>query len=497
MTIGPRQLTALQRCLENPEAFATIGGLRLRKYQQAVARAVFDSVQNSWGLSIVVLFPRQSGKNELQAQLEAYFLMRYSRVGGEMVKVSPTWKPQSLNAMRRLERVLERHPLLRGSWKKEHGYLYRVGRARQVFLSGAPEANIVGATASLLLQVDEAQDVRQDKYDKEIAPMAASTNATRIFWGTAWTEETLLARELEAALRLQKQDGRRRAFVIDADRVSAEVPAYGHFVAGQVARLGRDHPMVRTQFYCETLQQGGGLFNPARLALMAGEHQSQTAPRSGEPYAFLLDVAGEDAGFAAGGGLNNPGRDLTALTVVRVIRMERLPRYEVVFRKNWIGVNHARLYEELLALARFWRAEALVVDATGVGAGLAAFLSAALPGRVLPFTFSASSKSKLGWDFLAQIDSGRFKDHADSTPAKTQFLTEAAACEYAVCPGPERRLSWSVPAGKRDANGNPIHDDYLLSAALASRLEGFAWGGRGGGTIIRATDPLAEMDRSW
>jgi hypothetical protein len=31
----------------------------------------------------------------------------------------------------------------------------------------------VGATASLLLEVDEAQDVEIGKYDKEIAPMAA------------------------------------------------------------------------------------------------------------------------------------------------------------------------------------------------------------------------------------------------------------------------------------------------------------------------------------
>ena len=47
------------------------GGLRLRQYQQAVARAVLEAVFNERGLSFVVMFPRQSGKNELQAQLEA------------------------------------------------------------------------------------------------------------------------------------------------------------------------------------------------------------------------------------------------------------------------------------------------------------------------------------------------------------------------------------------------------------------------------------------
>jgi hypothetical protein len=49
------------------------------------------------------------------------------------------------------------------------------------FLSAAPSSNIVGATVSLLLECDEAQDVEIAKWDKEIAPMAASTNATRVF----------------------------------------------------------------------------------------------------------------------------------------------------------------------------------------------------------------------------------------------------------------------------------------------------------------------------
>ncbi|MFZ3078498.1 MAG: hypothetical protein WA109_02330, partial [Bellilinea sp.] len=170
--------------------------LSLRSYQVEVARAVVESVIFKRGLSFVVLFPRQSGKNELQAQIETYLLAYLQEFDAEIIKVSPTWRPQSINAMRRLERVLQKNALTHGEWKKESGYIYRCGSARIFFLSGAPEANIVGATASALLEVDEAQDLEIEKYDKDIAPMAASTNATRIFWGTAWTSQTLLAREL-------------------------------------------------------------------------------------------------------------------------------------------------------------------------------------------------------------------------------------------------------------------------------------------------------------
>src|SRR4030067_1993883 len=85
--------------------------LQLRGYQGEVARVIVDSVIHKQGKSIVVIFPRQSGKNELQAQVETYLLTLLQNSDAEIVKVSPTWKPQTLNAMRRLQRVHERHSL--------------------------------------------------------------------------------------------------------------------------------------------------------------------------------------------------------------------------------------------------------------------------------------------------------------------------------------------------------------------------------------------------
>jgi hypothetical protein len=39
---------------------------------------------------------------------------------------------------------------------------------------------VVGNTAHLLLEVDEAQDVGKDKYTKEFKPMGATTNVTTL-----------------------------------------------------------------------------------------------------------------------------------------------------------------------------------------------------------------------------------------------------------------------------------------------------------------------------
>ena len=196
----------------------------------------------------------------------------------EIVKVSPTYKPQTLNAMRRLQRVLEKNIIAREMWSKEEGYIYKVGSARIFFLSGSPTANVVGATANTLLECDEAQDVSITKWDKDFAPMAASTNATRVFWGTMWTSKTLLIREMRAALAAEKIDGIKRVFKIDASDVAKEVPAYKKFVEEQVAKLGREHPLIKTQYFSEQIDSEGGMFPDRRLAMMQGTHRRMERP---------------------------------------------------------------------------------------------------------------------------------------------------------------------------------------------------------------------------
>ena len=496
-------------------------GLRLRSYQIEAARAIVRSVIEQRGLTFVIIFPRQSGKNELQAQIEAYLLALYARKGAEIVKVSPTWKPQSQNAMRRLERVLKKHVLTQEFWKKEQGYLYRVREASIVFLSASPTTNIVGATAATLLECDEAQDVSMEKWDKEIKPMAASTNATRVFWGTAWTSATLLGREKRLAQEAEARDGIRRVWVLTADEVGREVKAYRQFVAEETARLGRQHPMIRTQFYSEELEGEAGMFPERRLALMRGTHPAQEQPLAGRLYAFLLDVAGEDeaisgrastheswkTGQMALPGLANPRRDATALTVVEV-DLESLrdsgiaaPTYRAVWRRQWLGTAHTRLYAQLRSLGLSWRPRYWVVDATGVGAGLASFLEKAFPGRVLAVTFSAAVKSRLGWDFLGVVETGRWQEHAaaggEAGVLQEVFWRQLSYCQMTVLPGPEHHLRWGAPDGQTDGTGAPVHDDLALSAALTSLLDGQDWALSRPGLVAAARDPLEEMDEGF
>ena len=471
----------------------------LRPYQLEPARAILDSIVRGQGHVLVVMMCRQAGKNELSAQLEAYLLNLYQRRGGQMVKASPTFKPQTLNSLLRLTDRLD------NPWnRRREGYIVELGRARALFFSAEPSANVVGATADLLLECDEAQDVSTDKWDKDFVPMAASTNATTVLWGTAWTSDTLLARTTRHLEELAARDGVRRVFRYNAEEVARHVPAYGQYVRRQVARLGRNHPLIKTQYYLEAIDAQGGLFDSLRRALMRGDHPRQTEPTPGRRYALLLDVAGEDE--EAGDALErmmleNPRRDATALTVVEVeVRPGQLPTYRTIDRRLWLGVKHTALHSQVLALARHWHARWLVVDATGVGAGLASFLEKALGEIVMPTIFSARAKSDLGWRFVGIVESGRYQDYApDDTPETRQFWYEVGACQYEVRPGPDKLLRWGVwetPA--YDGLIARGHDDLLVSASLTALLDQLEWTATGESALIRRRDALKEIDGgSW
>ena len=484
-------------------------GLKLRSYQEEVATAVVDSVIHRKGMTFVVIFPRQSGKNELQAQIETYLLLVFSKIDAEMVKASPTWKPQTLNAMRRLERVLYRNLITQDLWEKESGYIFRIDKARIFFMSGSPTANVVGATANVLLECDEAQDVLQSKWDKDFAPMAASTRATRVFWGTAWTSRTLLARERRMAEEEEKKDGIRRVWVLTAEDVRKEVEPYGEFVDEQVRRLGRNHPLVKTQFFSEEIDAQAGMFPPARRALMRGEHPCQEEPIPGHFYAMTIDVAGEDEAAqdeaeAASEDLRNPGRDSTSVTIFDVDLsalsdpLIKAPIYRSVARYNWTGTKHTRLYSQLKGLAEGWRIKYLVVDSTGVGQGLASFLEKALPNVItIPYLFTPKSKSDLGWKFLAVIETNRFKEFT-SEQYQSYFWQQVEYCQSEVLDGPNKIMRWGVPDGTRDEKtGELIHDDEVLSSALISILDDEELSVTGPVLILPGRDPLKDMEKEW
>jgi hypothetical protein len=469
----------LRRALADVETFgARVLGMPLRPYQAEVARAVLAAVDEGRGHTITVLMPRQSGKNQLAAHLEAYLLIRRQRRGGSLVKCAPTYQPQVLVSIARLLRALD-NPLTRGRWRRRDGHVVELGRASISFFSAEPGANVVGATASLLLECDEAQDVRPDKWEQDFRPMGATANATSVLYGTPWTDDTLLARQIALNREAEARDGIRRHFQVDWTEVARANPVYGRHVLAEIDRLGEHHPIIRTQYLLQTVAGGGRFLDAGQVALLLGDHPPEDgpSPRRLGPGAYVagIDVAGEDEEDPTGEAIRvNPRRDSTVLTLAYAAQQragERVvePRFEVVRQYAWRGDRHRELYPRILSLVgEHWRCRAVVVDATGVGGGLAAFLGAALgPAAVRPFRYTAASKSQLAYDFLAAVNAGRLTLYAESADPgandlRRELLRQCEAAEYAM--RANQVMSFFVPEHRG-------HDDLLNAAALVVQAQ--------------------------
>jgi hypothetical protein len=289
--------------------------ITLRSYQQEVARAILDSVFGRKGLTFSVEIARQGGKNELSAQLEMLLLTLFMAEPQDLVKCSPTFKPQTVISMSRLKDRLN-DAGFGGIWAAELGYVIRLGNARAIFLSADESANVVGNTAHLLLEVDEAQDVSKDKYNKEFKPMGATTNVTTVHYGTTWDDATLLEEVKQTNLEMERKDGIRRHFRYDWQEVAKYNPDYLAYVEAERQRLGEDHPLFLTQYRLLPIHGGGGFLSPQQRAQLAGEHTRQRHAESGKVYIAGIDLAGEaeevaDAQLRA----LQPRRDSTVVTI--------------------------------------------------------------------------------------------------------------------------------------------------------------------------------------
>ena len=438
---------------------------RLRPYQVEIGSAVLDSVMRRRGLTFSVEIARQGGKNELSAQLEVLLLTVFMARGGNLVKCSPTFRPQTVNSMLRLKERLNDSGL-GGYWAPEMGYMLRLGSARQLFFSADASSHVVGATAHILLEIDESQDVSKDKYSKEFKPMGATTNVTTVHYGTTWDDSTLLEEVKQANLELERRDGVRRHFRYDWQEVAGYNPDYRRYVENERQRLGENHPLFRTQYALEPLRGGGGFLGPAQRAQMQGTHGRQQRPTPGRIYVAGIDLAGEaEEGEDAALRAVMPRRDSTVVTIGELDfdgcgNMPTGPRVNIVEHYRWTGTPHTSLYARLVdLLKRVWGCRRVVVDSTGVGAGVAAFLRQALgKSIVVPFIFTRSSKSRLGFELLAAVNCGRLGMYAaDGSDECRRFWHEM-----------ERARSVYLPSRTMNFYVNPSegHDDFLMSLAL-------------------------------
>jgi hypothetical protein len=437
---------------------------RLRPYQREVASAILDSVFGRKGLTFSVEMARQGGKNELSAQLELLLLTFHITQPQNLVKCSPTFKPQTVISMIRLKDRLN-DAGFSGIWVAELGYIIRLGNARAIFLSADKSANVVGNTAHILLEIDESQDVSREKYSKEFKPMGAATNVTTVHYGTTWDDSTLLEEVKEANLELERKDGLKRHFRYDWQEIAKYNPDYRAYVEAERERLGENHPLFLTQYRLLPIHGGGGFLSRQQLAQLKGEHERKRHAEQGKVYVAGIDIAGEaeveEGAYLIG---LKPRQDSTVVTIGELDfsicdDVQKQGGIGVVEHYRWTGEKHAELYPRLVdILKNVWHCRRVVVDATGIGQPVSSFLRKALGSRVSAFTFTSRAKSELGFKLLAAINSGRLKVYSgDGSEEYKEFWLEM-----------ERAKSQYRPSQTMNFYVDPAegHDDFLMSLAL-------------------------------
>ena len=425
-----------------------------REYQGRVFLSLVRGLRALRGETFTVLFPRQSGKNEVAATLVATVLAGNALTGGGVVCCAPTFSPQAGISIERLRRAFEwLGPALPGGARPRFdGAVVRVGEAWATFLSASAKAHVAGHTASLALIADEAQEIDEAWFERQFRPMAASTGACTVLFGTPWDGSSLLDR---AVARNRRRDAEREAagyaFIplhheVGWRTVAAESPVYGAYVRAERERLGARHPLFLTQYELVTAETAGRLFAAEDLAAMEGRYPAQRGPSPGGRYVGGLDFGGD-----------GDQADATVLTIARVDGGCR----EVVAHRVYRGRAYAAVEREIAGEVAHWRIEKVCADATGLGGPICGHLEAILaPGVLDRVVFTAASKSELGFALQAAVRRRGLSVYArDETPEAMAFWRELAVCRMRLSGGGQ--MGWEAPPGR--------HDDYVASLALCLR----------------------------
>src|ERR1700747_678713 len=127
-------------CREDPQFDSEfVIGRRLRGPQCEMIKRVEAHVEAHAGGVMTILSSRQTGKNQIAAELQRRHLWvnQNSKEISSWIRTAPTYIPQIVNSKKRLRELLDtdskytiRHPLFnRAKLIREEGYIWRVGNA--------------------------------------------------------------------------------------------------------------------------------------------------------------------------------------------------------------------------------------------------------------------------------------------------------------------------------------------------------------------------------
>ena len=412
---------------------------------------------------------RQTGKNETAANLQRRHLWknRNSHHIMSWIRTAPTHEPQIVNSKKRLEELcrLDRKNIahdpmfLGGKILKSEGYIWRFGNATVEFMSSGPHSNVVGATASECLDMDEAHKIDKAKFDEDFAPFTASTNAGTLLWGVAADGLDTI----ETYRQLNIENGEPHLNLDYPCEVWAEVsPSYRAHVESRVKALGWDHPIIKTQYRLIPVSQEGALFNQSQIvSLLGGEHGREPSPLPNRTYEILIDIAAGNEDFNPDGKLvgdadaEGEGQTSTDSTVVWVYEVTNeicqnniFPVIRIVNLYWWTGVPLPQQEQEIKSLIRYWRAQKVAIDGIGVGRQIAESLEQTFGVyMVTKYIANNTSISDDCFDLLARLNYSSVRMFQnDHSREYEEFVRQVGWTKYASKQG---KMTLQKPSSDR------------------------------------------------
>ncbi len=376
-----------------------------------------EAIADKEGEILTCLSSRQTMKNETEAMAECRLLSIFQGIpGSTYIRTAPTWKPQIVQSKIRLEKHIDADPLLdQSKVRQREGFIVQYGKGMLQFMSGGATSNVVGATASIGLSIDEAHKIDANKFEEDFMPFTASTNAPCIMWGVAADELDLLHE-----YRLHGE-GTDRSMVYPWDIWAELSEPYAKHCENRKSKLGESHPIWLTQYCLKAVQSAGAyLKDHHRTALFSGDHPQLSAPRAGMAYGILIDIGGESELDADDEAIRaeEPTRDSTCGVIFEYDSAQAVDHttfndVRLVTGFHWTGKQHLAVIEgdrdiikDLSALAKHWQVRSGVCDARGVGHAVAKALHRRIP-CILPYEASQSSVSEDCYDLLARLNAGK------------------------------------------------------------------------------------------
>lgn len=422
------------------------------------------------GKIVTIRSARQTMKNECSAMIATRVLERYKDRGGTYIRTAPTWKPQIINSKMRLERFLMADPLIRDNYRRREGFIFQCGLAQIHFLSTDTSAKVVGDTADICLDIDEAHKVDKGKFEEDFSPMTASSNAPVVMWGVAADKQDLLYEYLQYNLELNPDC----VLQYPASVWCELLPQYAKHYEERVAKLGADHPVILTQYDLVDVDAIGGYFTKAQqTSLFTSDHEQYSAPKDGRSYVITIDIGGEAEEEESNPLVKAEGaRDSTVALIWEIDHEDEVngyPMCRLVDIHWWTGKS---LGDEpsglpgqqtiLLKLLQTWKPHYTVVDGRGVGEQIANYLDTNWGVEV--YKASALSVSDDCYGLKAMVNNDRVKVFRDDqSPEYQEIVRQIKHTSYEIRQHDQMRIT--KPHGKGHIDMVKAMT-YLYQAAL-------------------------------